>query len=258
MSSSFSKNILLTINYDGSKLFGWQDNQTSRTVENALQNALTKILGYSVDLQAVSRTDAGVHAMDQKINFFLEKPFPIEKLPLAINSHLPKDIRITDAIEKPLSFHPTLDCISKEYWYFLCMKTHQIPFFRKYSWHVHHTLNFESMREASKYFIGRHDFSAFCTLLKYREYKDHNCTIESIQIDKLEGERLKISICGDRFLYRMARALVGNLIAVGKGDLLPFDMKTILESKKREKAMQTAPPHGLFLAKVNYLQNEAK
>ncbi len=253
MSSSFSKNILLTIQYDGTSLTGWQDNKSNRSVEQKLKKAIHKILETEPKLQAVSRTDAGVHALDQKVNFTLTKNIPIENLPRAINTHLPKDIRVISAEEKPVSFHPTLDCQSKEYWYFLCLNTHQLPFFRKTSWHVYHNLNIDQMRQAALCLLGEHDFSSFCTLLKYRNYENHICRIDKIEIELLGKERLKIKVQGNRFLYRMVRAIVGNLVAVGKGEMEAIDLLAILKSKDRKRAALTAPAHGLFLAKASYL-----
>ncbi len=258
MSPSFSKNILLTIQYDGTHLAGWQDNKGVKTVEKKLKNALMKLLKIEVSLQAVSRTDAKVHALDQKVNFFLTKDFPIKRLPRAINAYLPTDIRVIGAEEKPMTFHPTLDCKTKEYWYYLCLNTHQLPFFRNISWHVHSYLDTSLMKDASQFLLGKHDFSAFCSLLKYRNYKDHICTIEKIEIEALDDNRLKICIQGNRFLYKMVRALVGSLVSVGKGQCTAKELQGILESQDRSKASSTAPAHGLFLANVCYLKNEPK
>lgn len=252
MSASFSKNILLTLEYDGSDFLGWQDNGQGPSIERKLRNSIEKILDHKIKLQAASRTDAGVHAIDQKVNFTLTRDIPDQKLPRAINTHLPKSIRVTHAMTKPSSFHPTLDCLDKTYTYFLCSERYQLPFFRKTSWHIHSDLDLAMMQEAANLLLGNHDFTAFCTLSKFRGYEHHRCHMKNIQIESLEEGRLAISLQADRFLYRMARAIVGNLVAVGKSKISPDELFEILNRKERKLALMTAPAHGLFLSHVRY------
>ena len=220
------------------------------SIEETLENALKKLGLATSQLQAASRTDAGVHARGQVINFMNEES-DIKKVERGLNALLPEDIAILNAEIAHDAFHPTLDAKGKEYCYEICYGNVQQPFHRYTSWHVPHTLSIPAMQEAAKKLIGTHDFSAFCnerSLLKGESVR----TLYAIEFSLLEGERLRIALRGNHFLYKMVRNLVGTLIRVGQNKLLPKEVAEILQSKDRRSAGVTAPAHGLCLNKVFY------
>lgn len=256
MSDSAPKlNIKLTIAYLGTSYAGWQKAHPAPSIEETLEKALSKILQHEVKLQAASRTDAGVHAEGQVVNFFTQNQI-VNQLPKStvvfrLNSCLPKDIAVTSAEEMPANFHPSLDCIKKEYWYHICNSLTQLPFHRQTSWHIPYPLNKEAMRKAANYLIGTHDFSAFC---KDRRLWNRNpvCHLEKIEIEDLSHQRLRISLTGDHFLFRMARNIVGTLLHVGCGKIDAEVVPSILSSLDRTQAGVTAPAPGLSLKRVFY------
>lgn len=246
------RNIVLKIAYDGSDFFGWQSTQTGPSVEASLQAVLKQILGADIILQAASRTDRGVHADGQVINFFTSKNFKCPDLIKSLNALLPKSISVLAAVEAPLNFHPTLDVLKKTYLYQICSGAFQSPKHRFFSWHVPYELNIEKMYEASKFLIGEHDFSAFCNFRKNLCYEHTRRTIFNISFQIIESQRLSISITGNHFLYKMARNLVGTLVYVGRGKIAPHEISGILSAKQRQNAGITAPAHGLSLHHIFY------
>jgi tRNA pseudouridine38-40 synthase len=244
-------NIKLVIAYFGASYVGWQKTKMGPTVEETLTSALSKILQHEVQLQAASRTDAGVHAEGQVVNFLMQKPVPLDRLKHSLNCMLPKDIAVISAVEMPESFHPTLDNLKKEYWYHICNAPSQLPFHRHTSWHFPYPLDLEEMRKAAKHLLGSHDFSAFCNERKLWD-RDAVCHLEKIDILSLPEQRLRIEFTGDHFLFRMARNLAGTLAYVGCGKLQENNIPAILESKDRTLCGMTAPAHGLTLKRVDY------
>jgi tRNA pseudouridine38-40 synthase len=228
------------IAYDGTRYFGWQKTATGPSIQEELEKAILRITGEVAVPEAASRTDRGVHAEGQVIQFALQKMVEPQKLLKGLNAVLPADIRVLEL--SPKEFHPTLDAIGKEYRYQICQVPVQDPTQRLYSWHIRHQLDFGKMERAIKDLIGTHDFSAFAN----EEEKNPICTIKSIVFDG------SFWIRGDRFLYKMVRNLVGTLIYIGSGKLPEDSIPGILESKDRKKGGVTAPAHGLYLHQVFY------
>lgn len=247
------QNIKLVLAYDGTAYLGWQKTHEGPSIEGELQKALETILQHPVHLQAASRTDAGVHAAGQVVNFLVSKEhLDLSQLQISLNSLLPKDISALNVEVMAPGFHPTVDCIGKEYRYYLCYGRTQLPMHRHFSWHYPAELDVNKMRLAAKYFMGQHDFSAFCNFRKQLHYHDHIRCIESIDINILEGERLCVRLVGNHFLYKMARNIVGTLVYVGKGKIPVDAIEGIIASQDRTQAGVTAPAHGLFLHRVLY------
>lgn len=250
------KNIQLILAYDATHFLGWQKTPLGPTIEESLEKVLSQILQEKIHLQAASRTDAHVHAEGQSVNFFTHKDsLSLPKLLQGINALLPPSIVALHIEEKPLSFHPTLDNFGKKYQYFVCNTPYQLPKHRFFSWHVKPSLNLDAMKKAAKHLLGTHDFSAFCNDRSLLD-KDPTCTLYSIEIIPIEEHRFKFSIIGNRFLYRMMRNLVGTLVYVGQGKILPEQVKEILFQQKRSLAGITAPAHGLQLTQVFYKKIE--
>jgi len=242
------KNIVCILAYSGTRYFGFQKTKMGPSIEQELERALEKILRHPVKIQAASRTDRGVHAEGQVVNFFADESWDMGQLREKLRGLLPKDISPLELKSVDDHFHPTLNNICKEYHYHICNQSVQLPFHREFSWHFHPPLDLELMRQGAKQIEGRHDFSAFTTL----RYEDAVRQVEQIEIIALPGNRLQIRVKGDKFLYKMVRTIVGTLAFIGSGKIEVAQLKTILEERKRAQAGMTAPAHGLSLKKVFY------
>ncbi len=259
MVSKASRNIALIVAYDGSTYCGWQDNGLSQSVEAELQSVLQRILQHPVQLQASSRTDAGVHAEGQVANFFTSKShLDLERLLIGINALLPKDIAVLRLWEAESTFHPTLDNIGKEYHYHVCYGKVQMPQQRCYQWHYPHFLNLDQMCLAANQLVGTHDFQAFCNKREGLSYDHTIRTVSRIEVVKLPDMCLRIELEGNAFLYKMARNIAGTLVYVGCGKLMVDDIATILQEHDRKAAGMTAPAHGLVLKRVFFEGTESR
>lgn len=245
-------NIRLKLVYDGSRYLGWQKTKNGPSIEETLESALSKILQHSVYLQAASRTDAGVHAIGQIVNFLTSKDIPLDKLRYSLNCILPYDIRVGTVEKVPASFHPTLDCKSKEYHYHVCYGRNQLPHQRHYAWHFPKELDIAAMRNGIPLLLGQRDFTAFCNKRINNVYPHYTRSIEAIEIYELPDQCLRFEIRGNHFLYKMVRNLVGTLLFVGCSKIKGEDLADILANKDRRLAGITADARGLFLIKVNY------
>lgn len=243
-------NIKLTLSYDGTLYLGWQASNDGATIEATLRQILEKILQQPVSLQAASRTDAGVHAEGQVVNFFLEKERDLKQLYKSLNQLLPKDIRVTSIEVAENQFHSTLDAKGKEYHYKLTHSHVQLPFERHFAWHYPFPLNLKKMRLSTKFFIGKHDFCAFGN----RTDPKPKGTIRTLYyLDFTSNEReICFKVHGNHFLYKMVRNLVGTLVAIGAEKLSLQEAEKLIANKDRTLAGITAPAHGLLLKKVYY------
>lgn len=247
-----AKNIKLELTYDGTEYLGWQKTKMGPSIEEVLENALSKILQHEIKLQAASRTDAGVNAVGQVVNFFTRQHLEFGKLLDGLNGVLPKDIVATGIEEAAESFHPTIDAKGKTYHYYVCYGKTQLPHQRHHAWHYPFALDIEAIKTAIPFLIGERDFSAFCNMKTERIYSDSKRRIETIELLELTDEHLRFNIRGNHFLYKMVRILVGTLVYVGHGKINPEEIPNILQSGDRTRAGVTAPAHGLFLHKVFY------
>lgn len=245
-------NIKLKLTYDGTAYLGWQKTDEGRSIEQTLQQVLETILQQSVILQAASRTDRGVHAHDQVINFFSNKPIlNFNKFQFQLNSMLPKDIRVLEASKVRDDFHPTIDVLEKTYVYTISASFFQMPQDRHYAWHVYYPLDLALMKEAASHLIGTHDFKGFTNRKIDEIYTHHVRTIHNISILK-NGEQIQISITGNHFLYKMIRNIVGTLVYIGCGKLPIHVINDLKIEKNRTLAGITAPAHGLSLFNLKY------
>lgn len=243
------KNIKCGLSYVGTRYFGWQKTKSGPSIEESLENALMQILGCRIVLQAASRTDKGVHAKGQVVNFFTDlEDLNLEKLQRSLSSLLPKDISLLKVELAEENFHPTLDCLGKKYQYQICNQSVQLPFNRNFSWHFYYTLDLSKMQKGAKILEGTHDFSAFSSEI----YENPIRTIHQITLIPAKERRLFLEITGDNFLYKMVRSIVGTLAYVGSGKISLDQVKKILQSKQRRQSGMTAPAHGLCLAEIFY------
>ncbi|MEH7437922.1 tRNA pseudouridine(38-40) synthase TruA [Neobacillus drentensis] len=238
------------ISYDGSGFSGYQVQPNKRTVQREIEAVLAKMhKGTSVKVAGSGRTDAGVHAKGQVIHFDSPLPITEDRWEIALNSMLPEDISILSVKKVNDSFHSRFDAIGKEYRYVLHLSSKRDPFQRVFAYRYPYSLNLEAMRKASKYFLGTHDFTSFCSART--EVEDKIRTVKAIDF-LVEDDQLTIRFVGNGFLYNMVRILVGTLLEVGAGDRDPEDIPAILEKKDRRLAGKTAPAHGLYLWEVFY------
>jgi tRNA pseudouridine38-40 synthase len=244
-------NIKCIIAYEGTHFLGWQKTKMGPSIEESLEHALATIGYKNGKLQAASRTDAGVHAKGQVVNFFTESMPDFRKLQTGLNGVVAEGISVLETSLERADFHPTLDVTGKEYHYELCQGPVQFPFYRHTSWHVPTLLDLEAMKTASHTLIGTHDFSSFCNEQKGQN-EDKTRTVYGIDFTPLPHDRLRIRVLGNHFLYKMVRNIVGTLVDVGREKLSAEEINHILSSKDRTKAGVTAPAHGLCLYKVNY------
>ena len=244
-----TRNIRLTVEYDGTAYSGWQRQLQSETVQGTLEDRLKQVCGHPVDLLVAGRTDAGVHGLGQTANFHTSSTMPILKIQNVLNHLLPRDIRIVKAQEVPETFHATYHAKAKLYRYVIRNTQDHTVFDRNTYHHVRSALNVAAMKKAATILIGTHDFTSFRGTLGKKANPKR--TITKIKIQK-NGDNLVLEYTGVSFLHQMIRILSGTLLYVGLGKLKPADVKEILNSKDRKKAGPTLPPNGLFLVKVYY------
>lgn len=252
------KNILLTIEYDGTNFYGWQKQPGLRTVQGEIEHTLRFLAGREVPISGTSRTDKGVHALGQCASFIWDFPLPTEKLAMILNrrfgvagtgrSGAPGDIRIVNACEMPPDFHARYSCRGKTYRYVI--ERNADIFRRNQVYQFGEPLDHDKMRRAAQYIVGTHDFKSFeASGGTPRESTVR--TIRSLTIaEEADGMRTVIEVTGDGFLYNMVRIMVGTLLETGMGKRLPKDMPEVLEARDRSRAGYTAPPQGLYLKEI--------
>ena len=245
------KNICALVAYEGTRYLGWQKTIAGLSIQQALEDALAILLKQETPTEAASRTDAGVHAHGQVVNFFVDPEINLRKILRGLNALLPDDIVVRSLEEAKQSFHPTLDAKAKEYHYEIVCNSSQSPFLRDFSWHYPQELSLLAMQQAARQFIGIHNFSSFCNEIKEQD-KDPICHIHDLLVEETSLGQIKIRVTGNRFLYKMVRNLVGTLVYVGCGKLQALDIPNILKAKDRTLAGMTAPAKGLFLHKAYY------
>jgi tRNA pseudouridine38-40 synthase len=248
----------LTIAYDGTAYQGWQVQKTGMGVQQKVEEALAKIFPSVKRIMSSSRTDTGVHALGMVADVNIaraEFKMPLRKVPMAVNSWLPEDIRIVSAQRVSPDFHARFDASGKQYRYFVWNHTAMNPLQRAQAWHVPLKLDVTAMRRAAKHFLGRHDFRSFAATHTY-EIEDTVRTLTRCDIRR-SGPLLTFIIEGDGFLYKMCRGIVGTLVQLGRGRFGEAELKRMLAAKDRRVAGMTAPAHGLVLWKVFYKTNRS-
>lgn len=243
-------NIKIILAYDGANYFGWQRTLTGPSIQETLEKSLSLILREPIHVNGASRTDRGVHARGQTLNFLTHSPFTSKTL-WNLNKVLPPDIMAASFDLVPLDFHATLSVSSKIYRYHLTNASYQLPQNRFTEWHHPYTLNYELMKQACSLLTGTHDFEALTNQKNNETYDNHIRTLKRFGVDQ-NDRQFTFTIEGDNFLYKMVRNLIGLVVYVGQGKIPLEDIPEILNSKDRKKAGVTAPAHGLFLEKVNY------
>lgn len=239
---------LMTFSYDGTNYNGYQKQINKNTIQDNIEDNLSKILNQKIIINSSGRTDAKVHAVNAKAHFDVDKKIDVNKIRNSLNKLINDDIYIKDIIEVSNDFHARFNVIKKEYVYKINIGEYN-PLDRNYIYQYNKNLDIKKMKKASKYLIGTHNFKSFTKVDQIE--KDYTRTIYNINF-KIKNDILEITFIGNGFLRYMVRNLVGILIEVGNDKRKISEVKEILEAKDRIKAGITAPPQGLYLKNVKY------
>lgn len=235
------------VTYDGTNFHGFQIQRNLRTVQQEIEAVLLKVLKKKTIIYSSGRTDTGVHAIGQVFHFDSDIVMGNWNMQNAINSRLPKDIYIKNVEKVNDCFHARFSSIKKEYHYIIDFNEFN-PINRNYRYYYHYQVDISKIIEASKIFIGEHDFKTFT-----KNHKIENTVRKIISIDfEYENNILIIKFIGNGFLHNMVRILVAMLLECGRGKYTIDDLKLILEEKNRRFAPKIAPSSGLYLYKVYY------
>ncbi|HMA59008.1 MAG TPA: tRNA pseudouridine(38-40) synthase TruA [Halanaerobiales bacterium] len=238
------------LEYDGTNYNGWQrQKNTDTTIQQIVEEKLSIINKSFVLATSAGRTDAGVHAKRQVVNFKLDVDVPVRRIPFALNSLLPKDIICTDSEEVDEDFHARHDAKGKLYRYRLSNSRFPSVFTRNYVYNIRSKIDFKKIKKAAPLLVGTHDFASFQN--SGSDMEDTVRTIEKIDIYQVEDE-YHFDIKGSGFLYNMVRIIMGTFIEIGQDKIKLDDLEDIMESKNRRRAGFTAPAKGLTLMDVYY------
>jgi tRNA pseudouridine38-40 synthase len=249
----------ITLEYDGTKYSGWQEQKNARTVLGQLRKAAEDFLATSVELHGAGRTDAGVHARAQVAHLRVgrdstgRRNYPSENEILrGLNERLPSDVCIIDVAEVPNAFHARTDALARTYLYQISKR--RTAFFKKYVWWIREPLDVPAMARAARMLIGRHDFICFRAPDLSRPDESTIVVVEDAGIE-VDGDLILFRITASHFLWRMVRRLVGVLVKLGKGEISDKDFTNLLAghcAPALDVAAWTAPASGLFLEQVAY------
>jgi tRNA pseudouridine38-40 synthase len=244
------RNIKLTLAYDGTGFFGWQRQKTARTVQETVEDALAKIHKQPVTLTGSGRTDTGVHAAAQIANFYtFIQSMEAERFVPALNSLLPRDVRVLDAAEIHAGFHARFDARLRTYRYFFITGREALPWELRYAWQIRRQPDIAKLNELARLFRGEMDFTAFAVPGDKSKSRHRFVSQASFFI---EGSRLVFEISANAFLWKMVRSIAGTLAHWEEKGLDPGDLREAIQSRNRKLTGPTAPPQGLFLWKVEY------
>lgn len=245
------RNIMLIIEYDGSRYAGWQrlgKGEADNTIENKLLEILHRMTGENAELNCGCRTEAGVHAYGQVVNFKTASTMKLFEIKNYFNRYLPMDIAVISAQEMPERFHASLNVKAQTYLYRIAIGDVPSVFERKYTYYCFKKPDVELMRKASEQLLGSHDFKKFTTAKKN---KSTVRTIQSIDIYQ-DPKEIQITIKANDFLHNMARLLVGTLLEIGLGQRQPEELKELLNPGSEQTTTAPASAQGLFLQELEY------
>ena len=242
-------NIKITIQYDGTDFYGWQIQPNLRTVQGEIYRAVQKVYGEKITIYGCGRTDAGVHALGQVANFRVPKMLvPINKVHIALNSYLNRDVRIIKAEEMEDDFNARASATFREYLYIVQNSSTSFPFYERYSWFYRKNVIDEKLiNEYAKYLIGEHNFTSFCSTEDENDSKFRY--LERVKAIR-KGDTIYFIIRGNAFLHNMVRIIVGTLVEGQKKKMPTNFIEDILKSEDRSKAFVTAPAHGLYFRRA--------
>lgn len=245
----------LTMEYDGTAYCGWQRQQNGPSVQQELEEALTRLTGERVSVTGSSRTDAGVHARGLCAHFDSATRIPPEKLAFALNTMLPPDIRVRESAAAPEGFHARYSACGKVYRYTFYNERHDRALGRQYSAHWPIPLHEQAMDAEARALLGTHDFAAFAASGSVAR-----STVRTIYRARVTrcGSEVTLTVLGDGFLYNMVRIIAGTLAEVGSGRLQAGAIERAIATGDRLALGQTAPARGLTLEAVLYPGEERR
>lgn len=241
--------IKMVLEYDGTNYHGFQIQPNATSIQETVERSLRELTGENIRITGAGRTDAGVHAIGQVISFDTLSRIPADRFHLALNQHLPDDIRALSSIQAADNFNARFDALKKTYRYSIYNSACGQILVRKYALCLNEALDIAAMQEACRHIEGKHDFSSFCASgSSARTFVRHviRCQL------KQNGPWLTLEMEADGFLYNMVRITVGTLLEVGRSRLRADAVPSILAASDRAAASPTAPPQGLCLVKVDY------
>ncbi len=243
------RNIALVLTYLGTAYHGWQVQKNLPTVAETMEKAAEMIVGHPVHMTGCGRTDAGVHARVYVANFRTTSTIPCDRLPYAMNTHLPQDIVVTKAFDVHENFNAIGSCVRKEYACQIDNSRLKGAFFVTRAWFYPKHLDETIMQAAASQFVGTHDFAAVRSV-----GTDVKSTVRTVYYYDVErkGDLIQLKVCANGFLYNMARAMAGTVVYAAEGKIKPQEIGAILESGNRTAAGPTVPPGGLYMTKLWY------
>lgn len=251
------------ISYYGANYVGWQRQLNGLSVQEVLEKALEKTFGAPTSATASGRTDAGVHALGQVVHFDADTSIPIDKIPFAVNTHLPDDVSMLSCEIAPENFNARFSAKRKTYCYKIYVSKHRLPVLELDHEHITYPLDLDKIEQAAKIIEGTHDFKCFeasGSVVKNTVRTVYSVDVATRHFDNatvradgkfFDGE-LSISVTGNGFLYNMVRIIAGTLVYVGIGKLTPQDVSRIFETGDRKAAGKTLGAKGLTLMSVQY------
>jgi tRNA pseudouridine38-40 synthase len=244
--------ILLKVAYEGSAFVGWQSQSGGRAVQDLLEQALTDIVSTPIRLHGAGRTDAGVHALGQCAHFDVPEGWQKSSIPWvqALNARLPHTLRVLSARRVPLDFHARFSATGKHYRYWICDRPVLSPLLHGRAWHLPGVWEADLTRRTLALFEGEHDFRSFCIPSRVRERR----TVRTLSRCRMVRDQglWRIDVCGNGFLYRMVRSLVGISVQVGRGKLPSETVAQWLADPQTRPQNYVSPAEGLFLMRVFY------
>jgi tRNA pseudouridine38-40 synthase len=243
------RNVRLTVAFEGTLYHGWQVQPDLPTIQGVLSEAIGRVTGEQVILNGSGRTDAGTHARGLVANFRTKSRIPPAQLARALNSMLPRDVRVLSARQMPPGFHARRDAFSKVYRYQIFLGPIMLPHLAREYFHFPFRVDLEKMEDAARQFLGEHDFASFA-----KAGSPVSSTVRRIFRCELKkrGHRLLLTVEGNGFLHHMVRNMAGTLLEVGRGSINLSDFELLFQIRDRTLAGFTAPAHGLVLLKVQY------
>ena len=243
------RNIRLDLCYEGTRYRGWQRlSGTDNTIQAKLEQTLSRILGEEIEVSASGRTDAGTHAKMQVVNFHCESEMPCEKILSELRRYLPEDIGIYSCRNASPRFHARLNAKEKTYIYRIWNSDAPCVFERKFVLIDPRELDMDAMIKGAGYFLGEHDFAAFCAQSKTK--KSTIRYIRRLEIQRI-GNEIIFTVTGNGFLHHMVRIMVGTLLEVGRGERQPENILQLFAAKRAD-AGALVPACGLCLVEVEY------